>query len=158
MASSFSAGGVAVITGGASGIGRAAALRAAAAAMKVVIVDANPDKLSTTAAELSARIGADNVMAERVDVAEFGAMSALADRVVGRLGAPTLLMNNAAAFVSGGAGGILDPNDNWQRLFAVNVMGVVNGVQAFLPTMLASGGARGDRQHRIEAGPHQPAG
>ncbi len=139
MADSFGSGGVAVITGGASGIGRAAALRAAAAAMKVAIVDANAEKLAATAAELSARLGADQVMAEQVDVAEFAAMSALADRVVRRWGAPTLLMNNAAAFVSGGAGGILDPNDNWQRLFAVNVLGVVNGVQAFLPSMLAAG-------------------
>jgi NAD(P)-dependent dehydrogenase (short-subunit alcohol dehydrogenase family) len=47
-------------------------------------------------------------------------------------------MNNAAAFVAGGAGGILDPNANWQRVFAVNVLGVINGVQAFLPGMLAS--------------------
>jgi hypothetical protein len=59
--------------------------------------------------------------------------------VEARLGPPTLLMNNAAAFVSGGAGGILDPIDNWQRLFAVNVLGMVNGVQAFLPGMLAAG-------------------
>lgn len=139
MTDSFSKGGVAVITGGASGIGRAAALRAAGGAMRVVIVDANVEKLGKTAAELSGHIGADHVMAEKVDVADFAAMTALADRVVSRWAAPTLLMNNAAAFVSGGAGGILDPNDNWQRLFAVNVMGVVNGVQAFLPAMLDAG-------------------
>ena len=139
MANSFSAGGVAVITGGASGIGRAAAQRAADAGMRVVLVDANAEKLATTASGFSTHFGADQVMAEQVDVADFAAMSALADRVVSHWGAPTLLMNNAAAFVSGGAGGILDPNDNWQRLFAVNVMGVVNGVQAFLPAMLAAG-------------------
>ncbi|WP_421762214.1 SDR family NAD(P)-dependent oxidoreductase [Devosia sp.] len=139
MAGSFSSGGVAVITGGASGIGRAAALRAARSGMKVVLVDANAHKLAATAAGLSAIIGADNVMAERVDVAEFSAMSDLAARVSARWGSPMLLMNNAAAFVSGGAGGILDPNDNWQRLFAVNVMGVVNGVQAFLPGMFEAG-------------------
>jgi hypothetical protein len=138
MADSFSPGGVAVITGGASGIGRAAALRAAETGMRVVAVDANAEKLASTAAEFSTRFGADHVMAEQVDVADFAAMSDLADRVVSRWGAPTLLMNNAAAFVSGGAGGILDPNDNWQRLFAVNVMGVVNGVQAFLPSMLTA--------------------
>jgi hypothetical protein len=66
-------------------------------------------------------------------------MSALARDVETRWGSPTLLMNNAAAFVSGGAGGILDPVENWQRLFAVNVLGLVNGVQAFLPGMLAAG-------------------
>ena len=63
-------------------------------------------------------------------------MTALAAEVDTKFGAPTLLMNNAAAFVAGGAGGILDPIGNWQRLFAVNVLGIVNGVQAFLPKML----------------------
>ena len=52
-------------------------------------------------------------------------------------------MNNAAAFVAGGAGGILDPLENWQRLFAVNVLGIVNGVQAFLPGMLKADSGRG---------------
>jgi hypothetical protein len=78
-------------------------------------------------------------MAETVDVADPAAMLRLAGGIVERWGAPTLLMNNAAAFVTGGAGGILDPNENWQRLFAVNVLGIVNGVQAFLPAMLAAG-------------------
>ena len=136
MPHAFEKDGVAVITGGASGIGRAAGRRAAAAGMKIVLVDVNPDKLDATAAELAAAVGAGSVLARAVDVASAEAMMALATEVEARFGAPTLLMNNAAAFVAGGAGGILDPIENWQRLFAVNVLGIVNGVQAFLPRML----------------------
>ena len=136
MPHAFEKDGVAVITGGASGIGRAAGRRAAAAGMKIVLVDVNPDKLDATAAELAAAVGAGSVLTKVVDVASAEAMMALATEVEARFGAPTLLMNNAAAFVAGGAGGILDPIENWQRLFAVNVLGIVNGVQAFLPRML----------------------
>jgi NAD(P)-dependent dehydrogenase (short-subunit alcohol dehydrogenase family) len=139
MPEAFSKDGVAVITGGASGIGRAAVRRAAAAGMKVAIVDVNAHKLAALRAEIGQAVGADNVLAEIVDVADQAAMAALAQVVEARWGAPTLLMNNAAAFVSGGAGGILDPNENWHRLLMVNVMGPVNGVQAFLPGMLAAG-------------------
>jgi NAD(P)-dependent dehydrogenase (short-subunit alcohol dehydrogenase family) len=138
MANSFAADGMAVITGGASGIGRAAGRRAAEAGMAVVLVDVNGDKLARTAAELEAVIGADRILTSTADVARPDAMAALAREVESRFGSPTLLMNNAAAFVSGGPGGILDPFENWQRLFAVNVLGVVNGVQAFLPGMLAA--------------------
>jgi NAD(P)-dependent dehydrogenase (short-subunit alcohol dehydrogenase family) len=138
MPEAFTRDGVAVVTGGASGIGRAAVRRAAAAGMKIVIVDVNPQKLAVIRAEIGQAIGADRVLAEIVDVADFGAMDALARVVETRFGPPTLLMNNAAAFVSGGAGGILDPIENWQRLFAVNVMGIVNGVEAFLPAMLVN--------------------
>jgi len=135
----FTRDGVAVITGGASGIGRAAVRKAAAAGMKLVIVDVNPQKLAALQMEISSAIGPEQVIAEIVDVADFTAVEALAQVVEARLGPPSLLMNNAAAFVAGGAGGILDPIENWQRLFAVNVLGIVNGVQAFLPGMLAAG-------------------
>lgn len=139
MAETFSNGGVALITGGASGIGRAAARRAAATGMAIILVDTNAEKLRATADEIADGFGGENVLASTLDVADAEAMQALAGEVFSRFGAPTLLMNNAAAFVSGGAGGILDPVGNWQRLFAVNVLGIVNGVQAFLPGMLTAG-------------------
>lgn len=139
MAQAFTNGGVAVITGGASGIGRAAARQAAAAGMKLALVDVNAGKLAALEAELSAIVGAANILTAQADVADFAAMRHLASDVAARLGPVTLLMNNAAAFVGGGPGGILDANENWQRVFAVNVMGPVNGVQAFLPGMLAAG-------------------
>lgn len=138
MVEPFSQDGIAVITGGASGIGRAAARRAARTGMKVALVDSNAAKIDAIAAELGAVIGAANVIVRNTDVADFSTMQELAQVVFERWGSPTLLMNNAAAFVAGGAGGILDPNDNWRRLFAVNVLGPVNGVQAFLPLMLAA--------------------
>lgn len=124
---------VAVITGGASGIGRAAARYCAKAGMRIAVLDVNETKLGAMREELGNR-----VIAEPVDVADFDAMTALAARVEREWEAPALLMNNAAAFVAGGRGGILDPIANWQRLFAVNVLGIVNGVQAFLPGMLAA--------------------
>ena len=138
MPNPFTTGGVAVITGAASGIGRAAAQRAASSGMKLALVDINDAKLQATAAELRQLAGADNVVAIVVDVGGFQPMQDFARTVIDRFGSPTLLMNNAAAFVAGGAGGILDPNENWRRVFEVNVLGVVNGVQAFLPGMLAS--------------------
>ncbi|MBI4922110.1 MAG: SDR family NAD(P)-dependent oxidoreductase [Devosia nanyangense] len=139
MNETFSAGAVAVITGGASGIGRAAARRCAAAGMRIAIVDVNDDKLARTRDELAGTIGPDHVTAERIDVSDAAALVALAGRIEAQWGAPSLLMNNAAAFVSGGAGGILDPLETWQKLFAINVFGPINGVQAFLPGMLRAG-------------------
>ncbi len=136
MAESFAPGGIAVISGGASGIGRAAARKAASAGMRIVLVDVNEAKLAATAAELTSTIGADNVWADIVDVADPLALQVLARQVETAWGSPTLLMNNAAYFVAGGAGGILDPIENWQQTFAINVLGPVNGVQAFLPGML----------------------
>ena len=139
MNETFSEGGVAVITGGASGIGRAAAHRCAAAGMRIVIVDVSDEKLGRTRDELAGTVGPDHVAAEQIDVSDAAALAALATRVEAEWGAPSLLMNNAAAFVSGGAGSILDPLENWQKLFAVNVFGPINGVQAFLPGMLRAG-------------------
>ena len=141
MRQSFTAGGVVVITGGASGIGRAAARRAAAAGMQIVLVDVNAGKLAETASALAAVIGPENLLTSTADVADFAALQTLAQTVQERFGSPTLLMNNAATFVAGGPGGILDAHENWARVFAVNVLGVVNGVQAFLPGMLAAGKA-----------------
>ena len=139
MAEVFEKNRVAVITGGASGIGRAAARHCAAAGMRIVIVDVHLQKLAAVRDELAAVVGPAHVSAELADVADPDATTALARRVETEWEAPSLLMNNAAAFVAGGAGGILDPITNWQRLFAVNVLGIVNGVQAFLPKMLEAG-------------------
>src|SRR3954453_19446957 len=91
---------VAVITGAASGIGRAAAQHAAAAGMRLVLVDVHEQKLDLARAELAQKRGADRVIAEMVDVSDAVALAALAETVEAKWGAPTLLMNNAAAFVS----------------------------------------------------------
>jgi NAD(P)-dependent dehydrogenase (short-subunit alcohol dehydrogenase family) len=130
---------VAVITGAASGIGRAAAQRVARAGMRVVLVDVNAQKLAETRDELADVVGLNNVDCERVDVSDYGAMQVVAQRVEREWGAPSLLMNNAAGFVSGGAGGILDPLENWRGIIDVNVFGVIHGTMAFLPGMLKAG-------------------
>jgi NAD(P)-dependent dehydrogenase (short-subunit alcohol dehydrogenase family) len=136
MSTLFEGGSIAVITGAASGIGRAAARRFAREGMKIVMVDVNNEKLLAARDELAGVAGPANVSAEIVDVANAEAMTMLAAKVQAAWGAPSLLMNNAAAFVSGGKGGILDPLANWRMLFDVNVFGPINGVMAFLPGML----------------------
>lgn len=139
MSEVFERGAVAVITGAASGIGRAAAMHCARAGMRIVLVDVEDAKLVATRDALGDIVGLSQLYCARADVADFAAMQALAGKVESEWGAPTLLMNNAAGFVAGGPGGILDPLENWQRLFAINLFGVIHGVQAFLPGMLTSG-------------------
>lgn len=139
MSTVFPADEIAVVTGAASGIGRAAARHCARAGMRTVLVDINAERLEGARAEIAGLSAPEKVMAERVDVADFPAVSALAGAVGARWGAPTLLMNNAAAFVSGGRGGILDPLENWQKIMATNVFGPIHGVMAFLPAMLEAG-------------------
>ena len=121
-------GNVAVVTGGASGIGRAAAERFAAAGMRVCLVDAVP---SVTAA--AAAMGA-GVTPFVTDVSDRGAVEALAREVGARFGPVSLLMNNAA--IHGGADALTGP-DIWARVIGINLMGVVHGVQAFVPAMVA---------------------
>jgi hypothetical protein len=139
MADVFVPSTVAVITGAASGIGRAAARHCARTGMKLVLVDTNQVKLAEAATEIGSIAGSANVVTDSVDVADAAAMQALAQRTEERWGPPALLMNNAAGFVTGGPGGILDPLEGWKRLFEINVFGVIHGVMAFLPGMLAAG-------------------
>jgi len=125
---------IAVITGGASGIGLAAAKRFATLGLKVCIADANPDALDKASAELG-----DAGLAVRVDVSDRASVEALADRVEAELGPVAVLMNNAGV---GGGGDALSNPDGWLRVLGVNLMGVVNGTQVFGPAM-AVGGAPG---------------
>lgn len=131
---------VAVITGGASGIGRATAKKLAEAGMKVAIVDTNAQKLADARAELEGIAGgAGRIMAEQVDVSDLEAMIELAGRVTKTLGPVAFLMNNAAMFVHGGDRDILAPLTVWHNVFSVNFFGILNGVAAFVPDMLSSG-------------------
>lgn len=125
-----------VITGAALGIGRAAALRFAQLGLRVVMVDAAGDTLQEAASAVSGVSGADKVLASTTDVTDAAAMAALAAEVDGRFGAPTLLMNNAATRVGGG---VTAPIEHWRTAFEVNLWGVMHGVNAFLPAMLAAG-------------------
>jgi NAD(P)-dependent dehydrogenase (short-subunit alcohol dehydrogenase family) len=132
---------VAVITGAASGIGRAAAKKLATRGMKVVLVDLDRRKLPKAEIEAVTAAGGDarRVTASPVDVADAEAMKALARRVETLWGPPSLLMNNAASFARAST---LDSPMLWRQIFDVNLFGALNGIAAFLPGMLAGGGKR----------------
>jgi len=127
---------VAVITGGASGIGLAAAMRFAGLGMKVCIADLGRDRLAAAEAKLAAAGGTAAVMAAEVDVSRVEQLSELESAVRARFGGTDVLMNNAG--ISPGAK-MFGPLENWQRIFAVNLWGVIHGSQVFAPGMIARG-------------------
>lgn len=130
--------GVAVVTGGASGIGLAAATRFAQAGLRVCIADLGPERLEAAAATLAAAspAGREAVMAEAVDVANADALAALETKVAERFGGPDVLMNNAGI---GPASDVFGPVEAWARTLAVNLWGVIHGTRAFVPGMIARG-------------------
>lgn len=131
----LASGHVAVITGAARGIGRAAALQLARRGLKLALADVLADELEATAAAARAA-GSPEALAIPTDVAEMAAVEALRDAAFARFGVVHMLMNNAAV---GTGGGTFENYENWRRLMGVNLWGVINGVQAFVPAMLKSG-------------------
>jgi len=131
-------GNVAVITGGASGIGLGVASLLAERGLRVVIADIAEEKLPQARAHLSSRAarGEEDVLAQAVDVSELSDLEALRESTLERFGQVDLLMNNAAAFRFAGTSG--DPSA-WRETFEVNVLGITNGIHAFLPTLLGQG-------------------
>jgi NAD(P)-dependent dehydrogenase (short-subunit alcohol dehydrogenase family) len=126
----------ALVTGAASGIGRAMAERFAAVGMKVVLADIEEPRLREVERELTGA-GA-TVAAVLCDVSSRAAVEQLADAAEATFGNVHLLCNNAG--VSGGGYPIWSTTDNdWTWVMGVNVMGVVHGLQVFVPRMLASG-------------------
>lgn len=124
-------GNVAVVTGAANGIGAAAARRLAGEGMRLCLVDADGARLAAVQAELG-----EAAIAVTTDVSDAAAVEALAREVAERLGPVSVLMNNAGV---GGGGDALSNPAGWQRVLGVNLMGVLHGVQAFVPAMAASG-------------------
>lgn len=130
---------VAVITGGASGVGRALGVRLAAEGARVVLADIDQTRLDATAAEISAETGGE-VIGIKVDVTKAESVAALADAVWDRFGAVHLLFNNAGVGLGEAQRTLWSlPANDWHWGFDVNVFGVVYGIQAFAPRMLASG-------------------
>jgi len=125
--------GVAVITGGASGIGLALAKACLAEGMKIVIADVEEPVLEAVVAELG-----DNVVGRKTDVSKPESVESLADFTYETFGACHLLFNNAGVSVPNMPLWETEPSDfTW--VHGVNVGGVAHGVQAFVPRMIASG-------------------
>jgi NAD(P)-dependent dehydrogenase (short-subunit alcohol dehydrogenase family) len=129
---------VAIITGGAAGIGFAYATRFVAEGARVVVADiADP----VAAAE---KLGAaDRALGVRTDVSDMGSVQKLVDAALGRFGRIDVLVNNAAIFASLKPQRFDDiPEAEWDRVMAVNVKGIWNCVRAVTPSMRAQGGGR----------------
>ena len=124
---------VAVITGGASGIGFGMAEHFAAAGMTVVLADVNEDALPDAASRLAER-GA-SALGVPVDVADPGQVDDLARRVLDEFGAVHVLCNNAGVNSPDGPIWEVSPED-WEHVIGVNLRGVVHGIRSFLPHML----------------------
>jgi NAD(P)-dependent dehydrogenase (short-subunit alcohol dehydrogenase family) len=128
---------VAVVTGAASGIGLAMARKFASEGMVVVLVDRHPERLRS-AASLVGADGAADVLAVESDVTRAESVEALADQVAEAFGAVHVLCNNAGVIRPGKVWELSD--EDWSGIMDVNVGGVVNGIRAFVPRMLAHGG------------------
>lgn len=123
----------AVVTGAASGIGLAACRRFAERGMNVCMVDIDAAELEVAREQVAALAERSDVISVRADVASMANMEALRDTVFEAFGEVGLLMNNAVTRTTGHC---WDQYDQWRRAIDVNLWGVINGVQCFLPTML----------------------
>ncbi len=137
---------VAVITGGSGGLGRALGRTFGRAGMKVVLADVQPEPLAAAEAELrAAGIDAAGVV---TNVADPASVDALRDATVERFGGAHVLCNNAG--IGAGAEGRMWDHElnDWRWAIAVNVMGVVHGINSFVPVMLAQA-ERGEEGHVV---------
>jgi NAD(P)-dependent dehydrogenase (short-subunit alcohol dehydrogenase family) len=128
---------VAVVTGGAGGIGRAMGERFAREGMQVVLADVDPEPLADAVGKLRAE-GLE-VTGVGCDVADFDSVQELRDQALEHYGAVHLLCNNAG--IGAGAEGMLWEHElnDWRWAFNVNVYGIIHGINAFVPTMIATG-------------------
>lgn len=123
----------AVITGAASGIGRALAERAAVDGMRIAIADIDTVQLDKVADAL--RRSGVQVLARAVDVSSFAEMEKFAEEVRSSFGRIDVLFNNAGIETTGLLWDL--PPARWEKMMAVNVSGVFNGIRAFVPAMVA---------------------
>jgi NAD(P)-dependent dehydrogenase (short-subunit alcohol dehydrogenase family) len=129
MSDIFESGGTAVITGAASGIGRAAARRFAERGMRLCLFDVSEEALKAVASELSAET---RIVAG--DVSRPEDLALLHETAYGAFGTVTVLMNNAG---TGADSSFTSGLDQWHRIIDVNLWGVIQGVNRFMPSMLA---------------------
>jgi NAD(P)-dependent dehydrogenase (short-subunit alcohol dehydrogenase family) len=134
-------GAVAVITGGASGIGLAAAVKFAGLGLKVCIADLGEERLAKAAETVAAASpeGVAGVMASSTDVSREEDVRKLEQAVRERFGGTDILMNNAG--IQPGSS-MFGPAENWQRVLGVNLWGVIHGSQVFAPGMIINTGSK----------------
>ncbi|PZO80943.1 MAG: short-chain dehydrogenase [Mesorhizobium amorphae] len=128
-------GATAVVTGGAAGIGLAAAKRFAGLGLNVVLADLGERKLAEAAEAIAGEADVE-VLATETDVSDPDAMRSLAEEVDARFGGADIVMNNAG--IQPGSA-LFGPLDDWERVLATNLWGVVHGTRAFVPGMIARG-------------------
>ncbi|TLQ48325.1 SDR family oxidoreductase [Streptomyces marianii] len=142
-----------LVTGAASGIGRATAFAFAEAGARVVAVDREGEGAARTA-ELARLIGAPEAWPETVDVSDEAAMEKLAEKVAGEYGIVDVLVNNAGIGLSGS---FLDTTaDDWRRVLDVNLWGVIHGCRVFGGQM-AERGQGGHIVNTASAAAFQPS-
>ena len=134
----FSPTNVAVVTGGASGIGLAAAKRFASMGLRVAIADLEGSRLRAAAEEVAgvARNGGADVLAVVADVGTLEDVQRLEEAVLAAFGSVHVLMNNAG--IQPGSE-IFGPQETWQTIVRVNLFGIIHGTQVFAPGMIARG-------------------
>jgi NAD(P)-dependent dehydrogenase (short-subunit alcohol dehydrogenase family) len=130
------AGKVAVVTGGASGVGRGLVEALLEERARVVVADVEKPALDATVDALSHR---GEISGVPTDVSSFESVEALAAGVFARYGACNLLFNNAGVTSGGGGKPWEQESNDWKWCFGVNVFGVANGALAFVPRMIESG-------------------
>ena len=123
----------AVVTGGASGIGRAIVERFAAEGMNVVVADIDPAAAAATAAELVQ--AGHHAVGVRTDVARLDDVRALADATLDAFGAVHVVCNNAGVVAAGRVEALTD--EEWHWVVDVDLWGAINGVRVFLPLIEA---------------------
>jgi NAD(P)-dependent dehydrogenase (short-subunit alcohol dehydrogenase family) len=128
----IAAGRVAVITGGASGIGLATAQRVLKKGMRVCLADRDAQALL----QAQESLGSTDVMVVETDVSDLAQVERLRSEVLATFGEVALLMNNAGV---GGGGGAYKNLAGWQKVLGVNLWGVIHGLQVFTDSMIAQG-------------------
>ncbi|KIK69951.1 hypothetical protein GYMLUDRAFT_67203 [Collybiopsis luxurians FD-317 M1] len=129
----FHEGRVAVITGAASGIGRAAALELAKLKLKIAIADVDETRLQQVGKEVAAIVGSVNVLIVPTDVSNLSQVVNLKEKVYELWGEVAVLMNNAGIGLKGTSWNGIDA---WKTIFDVNLFGIINVQQTFVPFML----------------------
>ena len=129
-------GSVAVVTGGASGIGLSVSKRFAALGLTVVIADLGADRIAKAVEEIRAVASGGEVAGIETDVSDRASVAALERQVADRFRGTDVLMNNAAIQIPTDAFG---KDADWKKLLAVNLWGVIDGSQVFAPRMVERG-------------------